>query len=200
MQENHSPKNHFRDVCSQFSGSKFWKGCCCCCSFFLKTFCLPSFCQVLREISLILRVNERMVVAVGTACHAQLASIYCAWTEWLHIFVSLWVYLYTLPEVMQFVRVSYLVVLHLAFETRVYGSFGIAWPNAPHRWLVQMTRWSRLAFQSCFRWYAEDLQGLQWLHLHEHCATRSSGDGLLSHYIQCLRFFFAGSYFHHVPS
>jgi len=33
--------------------------------------------QVLREISLILRVNERMVVAVGTACHAQLASIYC---------------------------------------------------------------------------------------------------------------------------
>ena len=34
--------------------------------------------QVLREISLILRVNERMVVAVGTACHAQLANIYCA--------------------------------------------------------------------------------------------------------------------------
>lgn len=33
--------------------------------------------QVLREISLILRVNERMVVAVGTACHAQLANIYC---------------------------------------------------------------------------------------------------------------------------
>ena len=136
-----------------------------------------------------------MVVAVGTACHAQLASIYCTWTEWLHIFVSLWVYLYTLPEVMQlFVRVSYLVVLQLAFETRVYGFFGIAWPNAPHRWLVQMTRWSRLAFQSCFRWYAEDLQGLQWLHLHEHCATRSSGDGLLSHYIQCLRFFLQGHF------
>ncbi|CAE7209261.1 Xpo1 [Symbiodinium necroappetens] len=32
--------------------------------------------QVLREISLILRVNERMVVAIGTACHAQLAGIY----------------------------------------------------------------------------------------------------------------------------
>lgn len=34
--------------------------------------------QVLREISLILRVNERMVVAVGTAMHGQLANIYCA--------------------------------------------------------------------------------------------------------------------------
>ncbi|CAK9043225.1 unnamed protein product [Durusdinium trenchii] len=33
--------------------------------------------QVLRELSLILRVNERMVVSVGTACHGQLASIYC---------------------------------------------------------------------------------------------------------------------------
>mmetsp|Transcript_37722 Transcript_37722/g.99798 ORF Transcript_37722/g.99798 Transcript_37722/m.99798 type:complete len:1108 (+) Transcript_37722:22-3345(+) len=32
--------------------------------------------QVLREISLILRVNERMVSAVGAACHGQLASIY----------------------------------------------------------------------------------------------------------------------------
>jgi len=32
--------------------------------------------QVLRELSLILRVNERMVSAVGAACHAQLASIY----------------------------------------------------------------------------------------------------------------------------
>eukprot|EP00439_Symbiodinium_sp_Y106_P031899 s4000_g3.t2 len=32
--------------------------------------------QVLREISLILRVNERVVVAIGTACHAQLAGIY----------------------------------------------------------------------------------------------------------------------------
>ena len=30
--------------------------------------------QVLREISLILRVNERVVVAIGTACHAQLAG------------------------------------------------------------------------------------------------------------------------------
>lgn len=32
--------------------------------------------QVLREISLILRVNERMVSAVGAACQTQLASIY----------------------------------------------------------------------------------------------------------------------------
>mmetsp|Transcript_84517 Transcript_84517/g.196513 ORF Transcript_84517/g.196513 Transcript_84517/m.196513 type:complete len:1110 (+) Transcript_84517:232-3561(+) len=32
--------------------------------------------QVLREISLILRVNERMVSAIGAACHSQLASIY----------------------------------------------------------------------------------------------------------------------------
>lgn len=32
--------------------------------------------QVLRNISLILRVNERMVAAVGVACHSQLASIY----------------------------------------------------------------------------------------------------------------------------
>lgn len=32
--------------------------------------------QVLRNISLILRVNERMVSAVGIACHSQLASIY----------------------------------------------------------------------------------------------------------------------------
>mmetsp|Transcript_1208 Transcript_1208/g.3672 ORF Transcript_1208/g.3672 Transcript_1208/m.3672 type:complete len:1113 (-) Transcript_1208:156-3494(-) len=32
--------------------------------------------QVLREISLILRVNERMVSAVGAACHSQLANIY----------------------------------------------------------------------------------------------------------------------------
>merc|ERR1740130_148936 len=31
---------------------------------------------VLRSISLILRVNERMVSAVGVACHSQLASIY----------------------------------------------------------------------------------------------------------------------------
>lgn len=31
---------------------------------------------VLREISLILRVNERMVSAAGTACHRQLANIY----------------------------------------------------------------------------------------------------------------------------
>ena len=30
--------------------------------------------KVLREISLILRVNERMVIAIGTACHAQLAG------------------------------------------------------------------------------------------------------------------------------
>lgn len=33
--------------------------------------------QVLREISLTLRVNERMVSAVGAACHSQLAMIYC---------------------------------------------------------------------------------------------------------------------------
>jgi len=32
--------------------------------------------QVLRQISLILRVNERMVSAIGAACHSQLASIY----------------------------------------------------------------------------------------------------------------------------
>ncbi|CAE8641587.1 unnamed protein product, partial [Polarella glacialis] len=32
--------------------------------------------QVLRDISLILRVNERMVSAVGAACHSQLAGIY----------------------------------------------------------------------------------------------------------------------------
>jgi exportin-1 len=32
--------------------------------------------QVLRDISLILRVNERMVSAVGAACHTQLANIY----------------------------------------------------------------------------------------------------------------------------
>jgi len=32
--------------------------------------------QVLRSISLILRVNERMVHAVGVACHGQLSSIY----------------------------------------------------------------------------------------------------------------------------
>jgi len=32
--------------------------------------------QVLREISLILRVNERMVSAVGAACHNQLGNIY----------------------------------------------------------------------------------------------------------------------------
>lgn len=32
--------------------------------------------QVLREISLILRVNERMVSAVGVACHSQLSNIY----------------------------------------------------------------------------------------------------------------------------
>eukprot|EP00933_Yihiella_yeosuensis_P042194 TRINITY_DN36729_c0_g1_i1.p1 TRINITY_DN36729_c0_g1~~TRINITY_DN36729_c0_g1_i1.p1 ORF type:complete len:698 (+),score=149.30 TRINITY_DN36729_c0_g1_i1:107-2095(+) len=32
--------------------------------------------QVLREVSLILRVNERMVSAVGAACHSQLAAIY----------------------------------------------------------------------------------------------------------------------------
>lgn len=32
--------------------------------------------QMLREISLILRVNERMVSAVGAACHSQLAAIY----------------------------------------------------------------------------------------------------------------------------
>jgi exportin-1 len=32
--------------------------------------------QVLRSISLILRVNERMVTAVGGACHGQLAGIY----------------------------------------------------------------------------------------------------------------------------
>mmetsp|Transcript_28055 Transcript_28055/g.61251 ORF Transcript_28055/g.61251 Transcript_28055/m.61251 type:complete len:1100 (+) Transcript_28055:127-3426(+) len=32
--------------------------------------------QVLRDISLILRVNERMVSAVGAACHKQLAHIY----------------------------------------------------------------------------------------------------------------------------
>ena len=46
----------------------------------LATGCLEQFVQnhqVLREISLILRVNERMVVAVGPACHAQLANIYC---------------------------------------------------------------------------------------------------------------------------
>jgi len=34
--------------------------------------------QVLRDISLILRVNERMVSAAGIACHRQLASIYSA--------------------------------------------------------------------------------------------------------------------------
>ena len=33
--------------------------------------------QVLREISLILRVNERMISAVGAAAHRQLAAIYC---------------------------------------------------------------------------------------------------------------------------
>ncbi|CAJ1394899.1 unnamed protein product [Effrenium voratum] len=33
--------------------------------------------QVLRDVSLILRVNERMVVALGMSCHDQLAAMYC---------------------------------------------------------------------------------------------------------------------------